>query len=80
MLLQIHLHTTPYYILYKGEKLIYTEKILFIQVCYIGRITASQIKNLHKYFMGKNLPLFARGCKLNTYLIKIQEAGLTSYC
>ena len=25
MLLQIHLHTTPYYILYKGEKLIYTE-------------------------------------------------------
>ncbi len=80
MLLQIHLHTTPYYILYKGEKLIYTEKFLFIQVCYIGRITASQIKNLHKYFMGKNLPLFTRGCKLNTYLIKIQEAGLTSYC
>ena len=37
MLLQIHLHTTPYYILYKGEKLIYTEKFLFIQVCYIGR-------------------------------------------
>ena len=28
MLLQIHLHTTPYYILYKGEKLIYTEKFL----------------------------------------------------
>ena len=28
MLLQIHLYTTPYYILYKGEKLIYTEKFL----------------------------------------------------
>ena len=28
MLLQIHLHTTPYYILYKGEKLIYTETFL----------------------------------------------------
>lgn len=28
MLLQIHLYTTPYYILYKDEKLIYTEKFL----------------------------------------------------
>jgi|GEM_PF-6681016 len=28
MLLQILLHTTPYYILYKGENLIYTEKFL----------------------------------------------------
>ena len=80
MLLQIHLHTTPYYILYKGEKLIYTEKFLLKLELHTGRITASQIKNLHKYFMGKNLPLFTRGCKLNTYLIKIQEAGLTSYC
>lgn len=79
MLLQTHLHTTPYYILYKDEKLIYTEKFL-LKLFYTGRITASQIKNLHKYFMGKNLPLFTRGCKLNTYLIKIQEAGLTSYC
>ena len=79
MLRRIHLYTTPYYMLYKGEKLIYTEKFL-LKLFYTGRITASQIKNLHKYFMGKNLPLFTRGCKLNTYLIKIQEAGLTSYC
>ena len=28
MLRRILLHTTPYYILYKGEKLIYTEKFL----------------------------------------------------
>ena len=28
MLRRIHLYTTPYYILYKGEKLIYTEKFL----------------------------------------------------
>ena len=37
MLLQIHLHTTPYYILYKGEKLIYTEKFLFKTVFYTSR-------------------------------------------
>ena len=28
MLLQTHLYDTPYYILYKGENLIYTEKSL----------------------------------------------------
>ena len=37
MLLQIHLYTTPYYILYKGENLIYTEKFLLKLVCYTGR-------------------------------------------
>ena len=37
MLLQIHLHTTPYYILYKGEKLIYTEKFLLKLFFYTGR-------------------------------------------
>ena len=36
MLLQIHLHTTPYYILYKGEKLIYTEKFL-LKLFYTSR-------------------------------------------
>ena len=34
MLRRIHLYTTPYYILYKGEKLIYTEKFLFKTVLY----------------------------------------------
>ena len=37
MLLQIHLHTTPCYILYKGEKLIYTEKFLLKLFFYTGR-------------------------------------------
>ena len=37
MLRRILLHTTPYYILYKGEKLIYTEKFLLKLVCYTGR-------------------------------------------
>jgi hypothetical protein len=34
---QILLHATPYYILYKGENLIYTEKFLLKLVCYTGR-------------------------------------------
>ncbi len=29
MLRRIHLYTTPYYILYKGENLIYTEKMSY---------------------------------------------------
>ena len=37
MLLQTHLYDTPYYILYKGEKLIYTEKSLLKLFCYTGR-------------------------------------------
>ena len=37
MLLQILPHATPYYILYKGEKLIYTEKFLLKLVFYTGR-------------------------------------------
>ena len=36
MLRRIHLYTTPYYILYKGEKLIYTEKFL-LKLFYTGR-------------------------------------------
>ena len=37
MLRRILLHATPYYILYKGENLIYTEKFLLKLVCYTGR-------------------------------------------
>lgn len=36
MLRRIHLHTTPYYILYKDENLIYTEKFL-LKLFYTGR-------------------------------------------
>ena len=37
MLLQTHLYDTPYYILYKGEKLIYTEKFLLKLEFHTGR-------------------------------------------
>ena len=37
MLRRILLHTTPYYILYKGEKLIYTEKFLLKLFFYTDR-------------------------------------------
>jgi len=36
MLRRIHLYTTPYYILYKDENLIYTEKFL-LKLFYTGR-------------------------------------------
>ena len=37
MLLQTHLYDTPYYILYKDDKLIYTEKFLLKLEFHTGR-------------------------------------------
>ena len=64
MLRRILLHTTPYYILYKGEKLIYTENFLLKLVFIPTKILLKLINLILLKDLRQN-PTHYTSCSLN---------------
>ena len=64
MLRRIHLYTIPYYILYKGEKLIYTEKFL-LKLFFIPAKILLKLINLILLKDLRQNPTHYTSCSLN---------------